>query len=68
MNLEHAADALGYSASWITDWYSYDPAAVALFGVEDGESIAGFIHVGSLSEPPLERPRPDLERKVTARP
>lgn len=68
MNLEHAADALGYSASWITDWYAYDPAAVALFGVEDGESIAGFIHVGSLSEPPLERPRPDLEQKVTARP
>ena len=68
MNLEHAADALGYSASWITDWYAYDPAAVALFGVEDGESIAGFIHVGSLSEPPLERPRPNLEHKVTARP
>lgn len=68
MNLEHAADALGYSASWITDWYAYDPGAVALFGVEDGESIAGFIHVGSLSEPPLERPRPDLEQKVTARP
>ena len=61
MNLEHAANALGYSASWITDWYSYDPAAVALFGVEDGESIAGFIHVGSLSEPPLERPRPNLD-------
>ena len=68
MNLEHAADALGYSASWITDWYSYDPAAVALFGVENGESIAGFIHVGSLSEPPLERPRPNLEHKVTTRP
>jgi len=68
MNLEHAANALGYCASWITDWYSYDPAAVALFGVEDGESIAGFIHVGSLSEPPLERPRPDLTHKVTARP
>lgn len=68
MNLEHAADALGYSASWITDWYAYDPAAVALFDVEDGESIAGFIHVGSLSEPPLERPRPDLEQKVKARP
>jgi len=68
MNLEHAANALGYCASWITDWYAYDPAAVALFGVEDGESIAGFIHVGSLSEPPLERPRPNLAHKVTVRP
>ena len=31
MNLEHAANALGYAASWITDWYSYDPEALALF-------------------------------------
>lgn len=56
MNLEHAADALGYSASWITDWYSYDPAAVALFGVQDGETIAGFIHIGTLAEAPWSAP------------
>ncbi|QTC88969.1 nitroreductase family protein [Brevundimonas pondensis] len=68
MNLEHAADALGYSASWITDWYSYDPAAVALFGVKDGETIAGFIHLGTLSEAPLERPRPVMAHKVERRP
>ena len=68
MNLEHAADALGYSASWITDWYAYDPAAVALFGVKDGETIAGFIHIGTLTEPPLERPRPNMAHKVERRP
>ncbi|MEN5169056.1 nitroreductase [Brevundimonas pondensis] len=68
MNIEHAADALGYSASWITDWYSYDPAAVALFGVQDGETIAGFIHIGTLSEAPLERPRPVMAHKVERRP
>lgn len=68
MNLEHAADALGYSASWITDWYSYDPAAVALFGVQDGETIAGFIHLGTLTEDPLERPRPVMAHKVERRP
>ncbi|MNS40698.1 putative NAD(P)H nitroreductase YdjA [compost metagenome] len=67
MNLEHAADALGYSASWITDWYSYDPAAVALFGVKDGETIAGFIHLGTVAEPPLERPRPNMAHKVERR-
>lgn len=67
MNLEHAADALGYSASWITDWYAYDPAAVALFGVRDGETIAGFIHIGSLTEAPLERPRPNMAHKVERR-
>ncbi|MCV0413359.1 MAG: nitroreductase [Brevundimonas sp.] len=68
MNLEHAAGALGYSASWITDWYSYDSQAAALFGVQEGETIAGFIHIGALSEPALERPRPDLSLKVTRLP
>ncbi|MFK0299792.1 nitroreductase [Brevundimonas sp. NPDC090276] len=67
MNLEHAADALGYSASWITDWYAYDPAAVALFGVKEGETIAGFIHLGTLTEAPLERPRPNMAHKVERR-
>ena len=65
MNLEHAANALGYSASWITDWYSYDPQAVELLELGSGEQVAGFIHVGTLREPPLERPRPDLAAKTT---
>ena len=58
MNIEHAANALGYSASWITDWYSFDPAALALLGVKNGEKVAGFIHIGTLPAGPLERPRP----------
>lgn len=68
MNLEHAANALGYSASWITDWYSYDPQAQDILDVEGGEQIAGFIHIGALAEPALERPRPDLAARVTRRP
>ena len=68
MNLEHAANAFGYSASWITDWYSYDPQALELLGVTVGEQVAGFIHIGTLAEPPLERPRPDLAAKVEYRP
>lgn len=67
MNLEHAANALGYSASWITDWYSYDPQAIELLGLVAGEQVAGFIHVGTLAEPPLERPRPDMAAKVDYR-
>jgi len=67
MNLEHAASAFGYSASWITDWYSYDPEALGLFGVVAGERVAGFIHIGTLNEPPLERPRPDLTALTTWR-
>lgn len=67
MNLEHAAGALGFSTSWITDWYSYDADALALLGVAEDERIAGFIHIGTLAEPPLERPRPDLGAKVQYR-
>jgi nitroreductase len=67
MNLEHAANALGYAASWITDWYSYDPDALALLGVGTGERVAGFIHIGTLAEPPLERPRPDVAALTTWR-
>lgn len=65
MNLEHAANALGYSASWITDWYSYDAEALELLGLVPGEQVAGFIHLGTLAEAPLERPRPDMAAKTT---
>ncbi|CAN7164190.1 nitroreductase family protein [Brevundimonas sp. LjRoot202] len=68
MNLEHAANAFGYSASWITDWYSYDPQALELLGVTSRERVAGFIHIGTLAESPLERPRPDLSTLVVHRP
>ncbi len=68
MNLEHAANAMGYAASWITDWYSYDREALALFGVGVAEQVAGFIHIGHVAEPLLERPRPDVAGKTTYRP
>lgn len=68
MNLEHAANALGYASSWITDWYSYDPQALELLDISEGERVAGFIHIGTLAEAPLERPRPDLGQKVAWRP
>jgi nitroreductase len=60
-NLLVAAAALGYGANWITDWYAYDPRTLALLGLEDGERIAGFVHVGTPAEAPLERVRPDVE-------
>lgn len=56
-----AADAMGYAAAWITDWYAYDLRATAALGLEPGERIAGFLHLGTLAEPPLERVRPDVE-------
>jgi nitroreductase len=55
-----AAQALGWGANWITDWYAYDDDAGALLGLGEGERVAGFVHMGSPTEPPLERVRPDV--------
>jgi len=55
-----AAQALGYGANWITDWYAYDADAQALLGLTTGEKVAGFVYLGSAGEAPLERVRPDV--------
>jgi nitroreductase len=60
-----AAEAMGFGANWITDWYAYDPHARAALGLEADERIAGFVYLGTPSEPPLERVRPDLDPLVT---
>ncbi|MGH7015762.1 MAG: nitroreductase family protein, partial [Caulobacteraceae bacterium] len=54
-----AAQAMGYGANWITDWCAYDEEAQRLLGLEDGEKIAAFVHIGTVASPPLERARPD---------
>ena len=64
MNLLIAATAMGFGANWITDWYSYDPAAAALLGLGTSERVAGVIMVGSAPAAPLERARPDLTALV----
>lgn len=60
-----AAGAMGFGAAWITDWYAYDPNCAPLLGLEPGERVAGFLHVGTPPEPPLERARPDVEALVS---
>lgn len=64
-NLLNAVLAMGYGANWITDWYSYDPAALALLGLSDGERVAAFMMIGTPGEAPLERERPDVNALVS---
>ena len=64
--LLYAALAMGYGANWITDWYAYDPEALAILGLEPGERVAGFIFLGTPREPPLERERADPATLTTA--
>ncbi len=65
MTLIIAAQAMGYGANWITDWYAYDIDACALLGLREGERVAGFVHLGASAEAPLERVRPDVGALVT---
>jgi nitroreductase len=63
--LLYAAQAMGYGANWITDWYAYDAQANAILGLATGERVAGFVLLGTPREPPLERERPELTSLVT---
>lgn len=60
MNLVLAAHALGYGASWITEWYAYDRSALDALGIAPHERIAGFVHIGQAPGVPEDRPRPPL--------
>ena len=64
MTLITAAQAMGYGANWITDWYAYDSDALRLLGLREGERVAGYVHLGTSTEPPLERVRPELSAVV----
>lgn len=60
-----AAQAMGYGANWITDWYAYDAAVDMLLKLAPGEKVAGYIHLGTVAEDPQERVRPDLAAITT---
>ncbi len=59
-NLLNAALAMGYGANWITDWYAYDAEAMQILGLSGRERVAGFVFMGTSSEAPLERERPNV--------
>lgn len=65
LNMVIAANALGYVSNWLTEWMAYDERAHRLLGVEPGERVAGFIHIGSTDFPIVDRPRPALADIVT---
>jgi nitroreductase len=65
MSLVLAAHALGFAASWITEWYAYDRRVLAALGVRPEERIAGFVHIGRAAKPVEDRPRPALAEIVT---
>jgi len=65
MNLELAAQALGFASQWTTGWVAYDAEAGRILGLADGERFVGLIHIGTATVPPVDRPRPALEEIVS---
>ncbi len=65
MSLVFAAHAMGFAASWITEWYAYDRRALEKFGVGSNERVAGFVHIGRPVKPPEDRERPPLDTIVS---
>ena len=64
-NLVHGAYALGYAASWISRWFTFDADAATLLGAKEGERFVGFVHIGTPKTTIEDRPRPNLDEIVT---
>ncbi|PLX37112.1 MAG: nitroreductase [Hyphomicrobiales bacterium] len=65
MNLLLAAHAEGFAGQWLSEWYAFDDEAGAMLGLQEGERFAGFIHLGTQTEKPADRARPDLDSLIT---
>lgn len=65
MNLCLAAQAHGFGAQWLTEWYAYDSRIQAEMGLGAGEQVAGFIYIGTPTQAAMPRSRPDPEAVIT---
>jgi nitroreductase len=65
MNIVTAATALGYGACWLTGWFAFDREVLDGLGLKADEKLAGLIHIGTVSKPSEDRPRPALSDLVT---
>lgn len=66
LGLLNAALASGWGANWLTGRMAYDPVFTGEFlGLDEGERVAGFIHIGTETTVPPDRPRPDVARLTT---
>lgn len=64
--LLNAALASGWGANWLSGWPSHDRSFMTdALGLAPHERVAGFIHIGTETSAPPDRPRPDLSQIVT---
>ncbi len=64
--LLNAALAAGWGANWLSGWASHDRGFMKdALDLGSHERIAGFIHIGTETTAPPERPRPDIAALTT---
>lgn len=64
--LLNAALAAGWGANWLTGWTAFDrPFLSEGLYIDAPEFVAGFIHMGTETSAPPDRPRPDLDAITT---
>lgn len=62
----NAALASGWGANWLSGWMATDRDFLRDgLGLAAHEFVAGYIHIGSETSAPPERPRPDLAAKTS---
>lgn len=64
-NLLLAANAAGWAGAWLTEWIAFDARVSEALNLGPDERIAGFIYIGTAKLANLERPRPQMNKKVT---
>ena len=64
--LVNAALAAGWGANWLSGWASHDREFITQgLGLGPHETVAGFVHIGTETNAPPERPRPNLGALTT---
>lgn len=65
LSLLNAAAAAGWGGNWLTGWMAMDRDFLTK-GLDLGphEFVAGFVHIGTETAAPPERPRPDVAAKT----
>ena len=65
MNMLVAANAHGFDAQWLSEWYAYDEELAQDLGLKDNERFVGFIHIGTRTNPKFERDRPNVDQLLS---
>ncbi|MEM9733786.1 MAG: nitroreductase [Pseudomonadota bacterium] len=67
MNMLIAANAHGFEAQWLTNWFVYNDEVKPLLGLGADERIAGLMHIGTSNAPKTDRDRPALDDVFSVR-